>query len=409
MNSNYLFEIALGNIRPWHIENIEFKQLAEKFRELHIYLNFPPGSEFMDSFGVPCKAYDSTEHTWQHLNFFEHRCYLHARVPRITNSKGKIKKVQVPWARRNFGFTLMFEAYIMTLLELETSASSVADLAKVWPQRIWDVFNYYVNQARSQSDDSNIEEVGIDETSKRKGHDYITIGVDLAESRVFKVVEGKDAKAVEALAGHLKARGSAPENVRQVCIDMSPAFMSGVATAFPNAQVTFDRFHMVKEVNKALDTLRKAEQKECEQLKGHKYTLLKNPENLTDKKLAELASLVKLYPKIGEGYRLKELFKEFWKFDHPAKAERFLNDWCKQAEQSGIFPFQKLVNTIKAHWSGIINFIKSQITNGILEGINSKIQLAKRRARGYRNINNFTNMIYFLCGKLKLSYPQVFI
>lgn len=409
MNSKQLFEIALGDIRPWEIKHIEFKQLDEKVRELHIYLDFPPGSLFKDSFEVSCKAYDTAEHTWQHLNFFEHRCFLHARVPRITDSKGEIKKVQVPWARRNNGFTLMFEAYIMTLLELEMSPSSVANLIKVWPQRIWEVFNYYVNQALRQCDHSGIEEMGIDETSKRKGHDYITVGVDLHENRVFKVVEGKDAAAVEALAEHLEASGSTPENVRQVCIDMSPAFIAGATTAFPNARITFDRFHVVKEVNKALDTLRKAEQKECKELKGHKYTLLRNPENLTDKKLAELANLVKLYPKIGEGYRLKELFKEFWKFDHPAQAERFLNDWCKQAAGSGIFPFQKVVNTIRAHWSGIMNFVRSQITNGILEGINSKIQLAKKRARGYRNLNNFINMIYFLCGKLNLSYPQVFI
>lgn len=303
----------------------------------------------------------------------------------------------------------MFEAYVMTLLELEMSPGAVADLVKVYPQRVWEVFNHYVGRAKSQSDHSGITEVGIDETSKRKGHDYVTVGVDLPQSRVFKVVEGKDAAAVRALAGHLEAQGSPPGEVRQVCIAMSPAFISGVMDAFVNAKITFDRFHVMKEVNKALDELRKAEQKECKELKRHKYTLLKNPENLTDKKQAELADLLQLYPKIGEGYRLKTLFREFWQFDHPAKAGRFLKDCCKQAVKSGIFPFQKTVNTIKAHWSGIVNFIKSQITNSILEGINSKIQLAKKRARGYRNVNNFINTIYFLCGKLNFSYPRVFI
>jgi transposase len=324
MNSKQLFEIALGDIHPWQIQNIELKQLDEKVRELHIQLDFPAGSQFHDSYGVPCKAYDTEQHTWRHLNFFEHRCYLHARVPRITDSKGEVRKIQVPWARRNTGFTLMFEAYIMTLLELEMSPSCVADLVKVYPQRIWDVFNHYVGQAKCQSDDSGIEAVGIDETSKRKGHDYITVGVDLAGSRVFKVTQGKDAAAVQALAEHLEEQGSPPEQVKQVCIDMSPAFISGVATAFVHAQVTFDRFHVMKEINKALDELRKAEQRECKELKGHKYTLLRNPETLTDKKQAELAELLQLYPKIGEGYRLKTLFREFWEFDHPgAKPNAF--------------------------------------------------------------------------------------
>lgn len=409
MDIKQLFAIALGDIAPWQIQTIEFKQLDEKVRELHIELDFPPGSLFIDNHGIPCKAYDTERHTWRHLNFFEHRCFLHARVPRIVDSKGDVRKVTVPWARRNTGFTLMFEAYIMTLLELEMSPSSVADLVKVWPQRIWDVFNRYVGLAKSRGDDSGIEGVGIDETSRAKGHDYVTVGVDLAQRRVFKVVPGKDAAAVRVLADHLDAQGSPPERVGQVCIDMSPAFISGVSASFPNAQITFDRFHVMKEVNKALDELRKLEQKECKDLKGHKYTLLSNPVNLSDKRQAELAELLKLYPKIGEGYRLKTLFREFWEFEDPAKAERFLKDWCRQAEKSGIFPFQKAVNTVKAHWSGIVNFIKSQITNGILEGINSKIQLAKKRARGYRNVNNFINMIYFLCGKLKLAYPQVFI
>jgi transposase len=325
------------------------------------------------------------------------------------DSQGEVRKVTVPWARRNSGFTLMFEAYIMALLELEMSPSSVADLVKVYPQRIWDVFNHYVGEAVGQNDDTGIESIGIDETSKRKGHDYITVGVDLDRRRVFKVTQGKDAAAVQCLAEHLGGKGSPPERVGQVCIDMSPAFICGVAKHFPNAGITFDRFHVMKEVNKAMDELRKLEQKECKELKGHKYTLLKNPENLTEKKQNELAELLKLYPKIGEGYRLKELFKEFWEFEQTDKAEQFLEGWCRQATKSGIFSFQKAANTIRAHWSGIINFIKSQITNGILEGINSKIQLAKKRARGYRNLNNFINMVYFLCGKLNLSYPQVFI
>lgn len=174
MNSKRLLETALGDIHPWHIEDIEFKHLTEKVRELHIHLDFTAGSEFIDSYGIPCKAYDTAEHTWQHLNFFEHRCFLHALMPRIVDSKGQVKKVQVPWARRNHGFTHMSEAYLMTLLELEMSYNSVAKLMKVWPQRIWEVFNYYVGQALSQSDHSGIDAVGIDETSKRKGHDYVT-------------------------------------------------------------------------------------------------------------------------------------------------------------------------------------------------------------------------------------------
>ncbi len=404
MENHKVFEIALGEISPWFIDKIELVTSESGEEELHIELDFPRGSIFRDEEGELCKAWDTHYHTWQHLNFFQYRCFVHAWVPRIKDSKGRIKKIKVPWAEQNQGFTLKLEEHIMTLIRYEMNISAVAKMVKVYPQRIWHVFNRLVKQAVDTTPLEWIESIGIDETSKRKGHDYITVGVNLDTGKVFKVVEGKDANAVAQLANHLIEKGCHPLDVKEVCIDMSPAFISGVSTSFQAAQTSFDRFHVVKEVNKAMDTLRKQERAECALLKGHKYTFLKNADKLSEKKNQELQELLQLYPKIGEGYRLKTLFKEAWSFTEPAQAAAFMEDWCKQAQNSGIFPFQAVVKTIKAHWSGIIRAIQTQITNGIMEGINSKIQLAKKRARGYRNLNNFINMIYFLCGDLKFPH-----
>ena len=152
-----------------------------------------------------------------------------------------------------------------------------------------------------------------------------------------------------------------------------------------------------------MDELRKLERKGNILLKGHKYTFLKN--KLTPKIQQERDLLIELYPKLGEGYRLVHLFKDFWDIPSKEEAEGYLAFWCDMALESGIIPFRRAVNTIKAHWTGILNYIESKINNGILEGLNSKIQLAKKRARGYRNIQNFINMIYFTCGKLKFDYP----
>jgi transposase len=113
---------------------------------------------------------------------------------------------------------------------------------------------------------------------------------------------------------------------------------------------------------------------------------------------------MEMYPKLGEGYRLKELFKEFWDPKDKQEAEGYLAFWCDLIKESGIFPFQKAVRTIKSHWTGIINYIESRISKGILEGLNSKIQIGKKRARGYRSTTNFINMVYFICGKLKFDY-----
>jgi transposase len=405
MNSKALFEIALGNIAPWHIESIEFLVSKTGKRELHITLDFLSGSLFTDASGHSSRAYDTARRSWRHLNFFEHECYLHAFVPRITNSDGAVVRFQVPWARSNQGFTLLFEAYVLSLIEFEMPVSSVAKLVGEYDQRIWNIFHYHVSQARAQTDYSDIREVGIDETSRKRGHDYVTVGVDLAKRRVFDVQTGKDSTSVSGLGSFLDKNGSPCEAVEQTSIDMSPAFIKGCGETFPNAAITFDHFHVTKEVNKGLDEVRKIERKEAKELKGHKYTFLKNAESLNAKKQQEIKELITLLPTLGQAYRFKELFREFWSMTSVQSAELFLEDWCKQVNESGIQPMIKAVKTIKAHKSGIMNFIKSKISNGILEGINSKIQLAKKRARGFRNDENFKSMILFIAGKLKFNYP----
>jgi len=231
----------------------------------------------------------------------------------------------------------------------------------------------------------------------------VTTTVDLDKRRVLHVSEGKDASCIEKGVNYLNKKGIKTENIENVCIDMSPAFIAGCMKHLPEASVIFDRFHVVKEVNKAMDELRKLERKGNELLKGHKYTFLKT--KLTPKIKEEKDLLMEYYPKLGEGYKLKELFNDFWDIKEKEEAESFLAFWCDLAIDSKIQPFIKVAKTIKAHWQGIINYTESRISNGILEGINSKIQLAKKKARGYRNINNFINMIYFTCGKLKFAYP----
>jgi transposase len=226
--------------------------------------------------------------------------------------------------------------------------------------------------------------------------------------RVIHVTEGKGKETLDSIQQHLTSKGVDPQQVQQASIDLSPAFISGVKASFPSAQITFDRFHVVKLLNEAMDKVRKVERKEHAALKGHQYTFLKNPENLSDTKQAELAELIQLYPTLGEAYRLKTLFNDLWTLPDKPSAEAFLEHWCAAVEVAKIPAFMKFVKTVRGHWQGIVHYLDSHLSNGILEGINHKVQLAKRRARGYRNIVNFINMIYFLCGKLQFSYPRYF-
>ncbi len=401
MNSKEIFSIALGLEHPWYISSITFDK---ENSQLDIHLSFERGHKFESMDGELYTAHDTVERKWQHLNFFQHHCYLHAKVPRVKQSDGKIKTQPVPWARPQSGFTLLFEAFSMLLIENEMPINKAAEVLSVYPKRLWTIFNYWISLAHTSDEIGELKQVGFDETSTKKGHQYVTTTVDLQERRVLYVAEGKSASSIEESVAYLEEKQVDIKKIEDVCIDMSRSFISGCNAHLPNASITFDKFHVVKEVNKAMDELRKLERKGNELLKGHKYTLLKS--RLTPKLQEERDILLEYYPKLGEGYRLKELFKDFWEIEDKEEAEGYLSFWCDLAEESGIQPFIKVSKTIKAHWSGIINYIQSRINNGILEGLNSKIQLAKKRARGFRNTQNFINMIYFICGKLKFDYPR---
>ncbi len=399
-NSVDIFSIALGLQEPWYIKEVLFNK--ENF-QLDIHLGFTKGYKFKMDDGFEYTAHDTVERSWQHLNFFQYKCYLHAKVPKVKQSDGKVVTQQVPWARKGSGFTLLFEAFSMLLIENEMPVNKAAKVLQVYPNRIWNIFNYWVSIAHNEDVIGELDKVGFDETSVKKGHNYVTTMVDLEERRVLYVTPGKGSDCIEKSVNYLKEKEVDIDKINQVCIDMSPSFISGCVNHLPDAAITFDKFHVTKEVNKAMDELRQLERKGNDMLKGHKYTFLKN--KLTVKIQEERDLLMEMYPKLGEGYRLVQLFKDFWDIQDKEEAEGYLAFWCDLAKESKIFPFQKAVKTIQAHWSGIVNYIQSRINNGILEGINSKIQLAKKRARGFRNINNFINMIYFTCGKLKFNYP----
>ncbi len=353
-----------------------------------------------------CKVHDTENKRWQHLNFFEHKCYLHARVPRIKLLNGKVRTIQVPWGRSGSGFTLMFEAYAMLLIENEMPVSKASKTVGATAPRLWRVFDYWVEKAIYEDDISSVCELGIDETSSKKGHEYITLFVDLEQRRVIDTQIGKDKSCIEKFVHTLEAKGGDRKQVEQVSIDMSPSFIGGTLEMLPNAQLTFDKFHLVQHLNKAMVETRKAERTGNNLLKGHKYTFLKNSSKLSRTKENQLNNILLHYPVLGEAYRLKEMFKDVFDIIDPEEAKGYLGFWCEMAVESRIQPFIKFAALIKSHWFGIVNYFDSKLTNGILEGINSKVQLIKRRARGYRNIRNFTNMIHFCCGRLKLDSPQ---
>lgn len=404
-----LFSMGLNLSSPWKVVKTEFK-LSEvsNVRELHIWIDYERGARFLSSKGTCLQAYDSVEKEWRHLNFFEYPCYIHARVPRLRTGASSIEHVQVPWARLGSGFTLLFEAFSMALIEEETPINSVAKTLKEYPHRIWTIFRHWVGKCKKDLDLSGVRRIGVDETSRRRGHSYITQFVDLDTRQTIFVCEGKDADTFRKFCDWLSAHGGDAELIEIVSMDMSTAFTSGCMTYLPNAQIVYDKFHLVQEANKKLDEVRQAESHEKKMLKGHRYTLLHLRKNLPKEKLMELDTLLLTYPLLGKAHSLREGLVDILN-DATSKTEgawdEFLK-WLKLAEQSSLYPFRKLAETFRARLFGIKTFFEEgTVTNGILESLNSKIQLAKRRARGYANVNNLIDMVYYINGGDNFHYP----
>ncbi len=288
-NEVNLFTAALGLNPPWEAAKVDFN--PEEGR-LDIYISRERGSKHPCSkCAVECNVHDTQARTWRHLNFFQYHAYIHCDAPRVKCQAHGVLQVETPWARPGSGFTLLFEAFMIELSRV-MPVNSLAKMVGEYDTRIWRVINHYVEEARK--DLSQVERVGIDETSSQRGHNYVSVFVDLDQAKVIYVTEGKDAKAVKSFKDDLRKHNGKPQKVLDLCCDMSPAFIKGVEKNFPRAALTFDKFHVMKIVNQAVDQVRRTEQLDNKYLKNTRYIWLKNPSNLTVNQNNKLEYLSKM-------------------------------------------------------------------------------------------------------------------
>lgn len=394
-----LFQAALGLSEPWRVTSVEFDRESGR---LDLRIDFPRGATFCcpECERAGLRAYDTVEKMWRHLDFFQHQAHVTARVPRVECPEHKVRQVAVPWARERSGFTLLFEALVMAMV-CEMPVKTLAGLVGEQDKRIWRVVHHYVDRAVEGQDLEGVERVGIDETSSRRGHEYVTVFADLDQRRGVFVVEGKDHETVQAFSCFLETHGGDPEQVKEVSQDMSEAFLKGTREHLPKAEVTFDRYHVRAHLSKAVDEVRREESKHHhELLKNTRYMWLKRPRNLTEHQRDLLDELLAQPLQTVRAYTLSQQSGSFYELPDPDTAEEFLRRWIVEVDSSGLEPLQTFARMLEDHWLGVIRWHHSRINNGLLEGLNSLIQAAKRRARGYRTNRNFITMIYLIVGKL---------
>lgn len=405
MDSNPLFTIALGLVSPWRVIETRFEPSE---RRLDLRVGYADSSHFPCPAcrAKDCPVYDAEEKRWRHLDFFQHQAFIIARVPRVHCKACGVKQVVVPWARPGSGFTLLMEAMIIELAR-HMPVRALARMLGVYDKRLWRVLEHYVGEAVKRIDCRHVRRVGVDETSVRKRHDYISMFFDLDARRLLFATDGRDSATVAGFAEFLRAHRGAPERVREVSCDMSPAFISGVEQHLPDAAITFDRFHVMQVLTNALDTVRRQEWRKDKTVKGARYLLLRNPDSLSERQGTLLRELIDRNSTLAEAYRLKETFRDLYQQPDWASGRGFLKAWVSVATRSGIEPMVKAAETIRRKWHGILHWFVTRISNGIMEALNSLVQAAKRKARGYSNHHTFVLMAYLIAGKLDLrTHPK---
>jgi len=401
MGAEEAFVEALGLKPPWLLERVSFDK---KDGELTLWVNFEEKAAWQcPACGASCHAYDSKRKTWRHLDFFQFRTKVYARCPRVEcGSCGAVRNVEVPWAQRP-GFTLEFESRVMSLAS-DLPMATLAEHLGETDNRLWRLVSNRVAMAREQLDFSKVTAIGIDETATRRGHNYITLFVDLHSSCVLFATSGKDASTIARFIEDFRRHGGDPAQITDVCIDMSVAYQAGVAEFLPEAEITFDRFHLMKLMSTAIDEVRREEQREHGGLKRTRYWWLKNASNLSASQRRGVEGLSKQYQRMGRAYRLKETFADVWR-QHADDMETWLRSWYAWAIRCRIDPIREVAKTVKRHWDGIVQWGISRLANGVLEGINSLVQAAKAKARGYRSDDRMITMSYLVAGNLDYGLP----
>lgn len=407
MTEDEIFNRALNLGSGWEVYNVAFNL---EHKELRIHIRTVKGSlHSCGTCGKPgCRIYDhGKEREWRHMNFFQYRAVLIGKPPRVDcDVCNTPKTAELSWARERSGYSLYFEAF-MVLLAKAMPMNEVSRLLGEHDTTLWPILHHYVDEARQEQTWETVKRIAIDETSRAKGHEYVSLVMDLDTRKVLHVAEGKDQRTLFDFKGQLLQKCGHPDGIKELCMDMSPSFIAGAKNYFPNVEITYDKFHVMKVINTAVDETRRKEQRTVADLKDSRYSWLKNEENLTAKQKEKLISLKDEDLKTAKAYHLKLVFSKLWEQETTEKAKVFLDSWYYWATHSQIPDMVKAAKTIRQHETGILRWFTSKVTNGIMEAINGLVQNAKRRARGYRSIKNLKTMIYLIAGGLKLKTVEI--
>jgi transposase len=407
--------LALGD--AWRVNRVDYQ---EQERKVAIRVEDTPA--LWPTVACPhcgrksVRGYDhAPERTWRHLNVCQLESEIACALPRGECRECELVfTVKAPWEGRSRGLTQEFEGFALTLMR-EMPASKAGEILGETDQKLWRMLFAHVAAAWTDLSWEDVVWVGADEMNRRKGHNYLTVFVDLQAKRVLLAVEGKDASVWERFADQLFKHNGHPKAITQIAIDMSPAYIKGVRENFGDATLSFDKFHVVSQVVQAVDEVRRKEARQDaqarEQLEKTSWLWRKNPDGWTARESERWTQLKDKPLVTGLAYAMRLELQKAYTAGTAGQARRRFASWCQwvkteaQALSSGLLePRRKAADMVARHLEGILGHWQEGLTTAFLEGLNSLFSATKRKARGYRSPEDQTAMLYFVAGKLEIPH-----
>ena len=406
MRDHELYAAILGVQLPWQVTSVALDSKAE---EVRVVITAVAGTRFpCPQCQSPCPGYDTRRRSFRHLDTCQFKTILEAEVPRVQCSEHGVLQVDIPWAEPNSGFTALMEALIIDWLQ-EASILAVSRRMRLSWDQIDGIMQRAVRRGLARRKLVGIRRVGVDETSFQRRHEYVTIVSDQEGGGVLHVADGRSQEALDDFWRKLTPEQLA--KIESVAMDMCAAYIRSAREHVPgaDAKIAFDRFHVARAINEAVNTVRKLEHQELlaqgdKTLAGTKYIWLKNPEDQSESRVHvfELAKQIGL--KVARAWAIKETARGLWSYLKRGWAKRQWMKWISWATRSRLAPMARVARMVKEHLWGILNAIVLRVTNAGAESLNAKVQWIKDTACGFRSRERFRNAIYFHCGKLDL-YP----
>lgn len=408
MEDTQLYATLLGIRMPWRVSKVQVDMAVNR---IDVWVEETSGSTF------PCAvckqelpAYDHTEEqVWRHLDTCQCRTYVHARLPRTTCPRDGVKQIRAPWAEPRSQFTRQFESRLIDTFK-ECDVTGVTRLSGTSWDETWGVMLRAVRRGLARKKKRVPAYIGIDEKSVGKGQKYETIVCDLDRGTVEYVVDDREQKSLERYYQQFSEEDL--ERVKGIAMDMWDPYIAATKAHVPDAdaKIVFDRYHATRCVTQAVDKVRRGEHKALAalddfRLKGTRYLWLWNEENVPEWRREEFEGVRNADLKTGRAWAIKESLRAFWSYAYAKCAERYFKAWYFWATHSRLVPIIEAAKTLKRHIANLLTYVKHRITNATAEGINSKIQMIKLMACGYRNREHYKAAIYFHCGGLDL-YPR---